>query len=388
MTFVQTRRGAGRVPAAVILTALAVTLGSCSSSGPAKSAPPGSRAGSAPAGSKTGSAGTTAGRRSAASPPGTQPGSDPSVLPGPVLIADEGNDRLVEVDPNGKVIWEFPRPGDLQPGETFKVPDDAFFTPDGKQIIATQEEDYTLSLIDVATHHIVWRYGVSGEHGYGPNKLWNPDDALVLPDGSVLTADIKHCRLLLIPKGAHAPSRIFGKSTTVCKHAPPARFGSPNGAFPMANGHYLVTEINGDWVDEMDLKGKIYLTTHPPGVRYPSDTNEVGPDRYLTVDFSTPGAIETFDHRGRLLWQYKPTGADALNKPSLAEPLANGDVIATDDHNHRVIVVDPRTNKIVWQYGVLGRPGRTAGLLDGPDGLDLAPPHSLLVRHAATMGTP
>jgi hypothetical protein len=24
-----------------------------------------------------------------------------------------------------------------------------------------------------------------------------------------------------------------------------------DGAFPMTNGHYLVTEINGDWADEM-----------------------------------------------------------------------------------------------------------------------------------------
>ena len=32
-----------------------------------------------------------------------QPGSDPSVLPGPVLIADEDNDRIVLVDPRGHV---------------------------------------------------------------------------------------------------------------------------------------------------------------------------------------------------------------------------------------------------------------------------------------------
>jgi hypothetical protein len=59
------------------------------------------------------------------------------VLPGPILIADRGNNRLIEVDPYGRLVWEFPRPGDLAPHDTFKVPDDAFFTPDGKQIIAT-----------------------------------------------------------------------------------------------------------------------------------------------------------------------------------------------------------------------------------------------------------
>jgi len=68
--------------------------------------------------------------------------------------------------------------------------------------------------------------------------------------------------------------------------------------------------------------------------------------------------------------------------------LPNGMVLANDDSNHRVIVVDPKTNRIVWQYGVTGRKGRGAGLLNTPDGVDLAPPYSHLIQHAKTMGTP
>ena len=61
----------------------------------------------------------------------TRPGSDPSVLPGDLLIADRGNNRLLELDPSGHIVWQFPRPGDLLPGQTFKSPDDAFFDPSG-----------------------------------------------------------------------------------------------------------------------------------------------------------------------------------------------------------------------------------------------------------------
>src|SRR5437899_10887541 len=100
-----------------------------------------------------------------------QPGSDPSVLPGPVLIADRGNDRLVLVDPEGRVLWTFPEPGDLTPGERFKVPDDAFYTPDGKQIIGTHEDDFTVTLVDPVSRRIVWRYGTPGVHGHGQNQL-------------------------------------------------------------------------------------------------------------------------------------------------------------------------------------------------------------------------
>ena len=48
----------------------------------------------------------------------TRPGSDPSVLPGDLLIADRGNNRLLELDPAGRVVWQFPRPGDLRAGQT------------------------------------------------------------------------------------------------------------------------------------------------------------------------------------------------------------------------------------------------------------------------------
>jgi hypothetical protein len=312
---------------------------------------------------------------------GLRAGSDPSALPGPILVADRGNNRLIEVDPQGHIVWEFPRPGDLAAGETFRVPDDAFFTPEGKQIVATQEDDFVVTLIDVAAHKIVWRYGTPGSSGAGANQLWNPDDAIMLRDGHIIVSDIKNCRVLLLTPGTQTPVQQLGR-TGHCSHRTGTRFSSPNGAFPQNNdARFLVTEIGGDWVTSMGLDGVISWSAHAPGVAYPSDTNQIGPDRYLTVDYSQPGKIVEFDHTGRLLWQYAPTGADRLDKPSLAEPLPNGNILATDDDNNRVIVIDPTSSKIVWQYGHTGIAGRQPGYLNDPDGADVTPPYSL-VTHA------
>jgi len=317
------------------------------------------------------------------------PGSDPSVLPGPVLIADRSNNRLLIVDPQGRVTWQFPRPGDLPKGRRFLVPDDAFFTPNGKRIVATEEDAFVVSVIDVATHRIVYRYGRTNVHGSGPNRLWNPDDALVLPGGWIFTADIKNCRLLLIRIGRHTPSRSFGAPARGCRHAPPRAFASPNGAFPMANGRFLVTEINGSWVDEIDLKGHVRHSWHAGGITYPSDSNEVRPGLYVTVGYTSPGVLATFDRRGTIVWRYRPRKGDPqLNHPSLAVPLPNGDFLLNDDYDDRVIVVDPRTNRVVWQYGHTGRAGTKPGFLHRPDGVDLVPPRSLLVRRRATLGRP
>ena len=320
-------------------------------------------------------------------PPSSQghlaPGSDPSALPADVLVADHLNNRLVIIDPQGRIRWVFPKPGDLARGQTFRVPDDAFFSPDGRYIVATQENDQVISIISVATRKIVYRYGKPGTPGMGRNRVNNPDDALLLPGGDLLVADIRNCRILVIHPPAHRPERIIGRSSNACVHDPPRHFGSPNGAFPMSNGGYVVTEINGDWADGIGANGRLQWSARPPGVLYPSDTNQVYPGRYLTTDYSDPGQVVEFTTRGRLVWRF-----GGLNQPSLALPLPNGNILVNDDFNHRIIVINPATKRIVWQYGHTGVAGRAPGYLDDPDGVDLVPPGSLLIRNAATMGRP
>jgi DNA-binding beta-propeller fold protein YncE len=311
------------------------------------------------------------------------PGSNPAALPGDILIADHLNNRLLIIDPQGRVRWQFPRPGDLARGQTFLVPDDAFFSADGKYIIATQEDNFVISVISIATSKITYRYGTPGVAGSGPNHLNNPDDALLAPGGHIVAADIKNCRIVMIAPPAHQLLHVLGQTTGQCLHNPPHRFGSPNGAFPLTNGKYLVTEINGAWADQLSLTGQVSWSVHPPGVAYPSDTNEVYPGRYLTADYSTPGQVVEFNAQGRPLWRF-----GGLNSPSLALPLPNGDILVNDDFNDRVIVIDPVTNRIVWQYGHTGVPGSAPGYLHDPDGVDLTPPDSLLITHAVTMGRP
>lgn len=326
--------------------------------------------------------------------PHLAPGSNPSVLPGPILIADRNNSRLLIVGPHGRIRWEFPRPGHPAPSGLFIRPDDAFFSPGGHYIIATEESNFVIAIIDIATNKIVYHYGTPGVSGSGPNQLWNPDDAMLLPNHTIVAADIKNCRLIQVAPGAHQLQGSLGQpGTCFGAHNPPTTFLSPNGAFPMNNGNWLITEIGGDWVDEVTPHGRVIFSVNVPflpqpngGNQYPSDTNQIGPNRYLSADYTNPGQLVIFNKQGQALWRYDVTsGPGALNSPSLAMPLPNGDILLNDDYNHRVIVIDPKTNKIVWQYGVTGTPGTAPGMLDKPDGVDLAPPYSLLMTHRSTL---
>ncbi len=378
----------------LVISAAAILLGACGTATKTTTKKPASATKTAKVAQPSSPLGPTLGyAKTAKLKPGPYlaPGSNPGAIPSDVLIADRNNNRLIIVNPQGNIVWQFPQPGNLAPGQTFVAPDDAFFTPNGRDIIVTQESNYTITEVSIAKHRIVWRYGHPGVPGSAPNYLDNPDDAMMLPNGDILAADIINCRLLILRPPSHVPVQVIGETTQACYHQPPTRWGSPNGAFPMTNGRYVVTEINGDWADQLNLANDhIGFMTNPPGVLYPSDTNQVGNNTnlFLTADYSNPGQVEEFTSSGQLVWRYRPTGALALNKPSLALPLPNGDVIMTDDWNHRIIVVNPKTNQIVWQYGHKGIPGSAPGYLNKPDGLDLAPPYSLTMTHAKTMGLP
>ena len=54
--------------------------------------------------------------------------------------------------------------------------------------------------------------------------------------------------------------------------------------------------------------------------------------------------------------------------------LPNDKVLICDDWNDRVLVVDPKTNKIVWEYGHKGVAGNEPGYLNIPDEVVLLPP--------------
>jgi hypothetical protein len=113
-------------------------------------------------------------------------------------------------------------------------------------------------------------------------------------------------------------------------------------------------------------------------VSYPSDPQPLPGGRILLTDYNKPGAALIVNRHGTVLWRYGPaSGWGALNHPSLAIMLPNGNIAINDDYNDRVVIVDPKQRRIVWEYGHLGRPGTGSDELNTPDGMDFVPlgPH-------------
>ncbi len=298
------------------------------------------------------------------------PAVGPGPVPGYVLIADRNNDRLIVVSPAKKVVWSFPRPGDVRPGQSFHDPDDAFFTPGYRAISINEEFNQTASLVDVRSHRIVWSYGHPGVAGSSFGYLSNPDDAYLLRNGDLMVADIRNCRVLFV-NHAKRVVREIGHAGS-CSHDPPAGLSSPNGATPLADGGVLVTEIGG-WVDRISKSGHLLYTVRTP-TTYPSDAQLLPNGNILVAGFNTPGRVDELTPTGRVVWTYAPSsGPGALDRPSLAVRWPNGMIAVTDDWHHRIVVIYQKKKQIVWSYGHNGSPGTARGYLDKPDGLDLLP---------------
>jgi outer membrane protein assembly factor BamB len=291
-------------------------------------------------------------------------------LPGYLLIADRGNDRILVVNAQGKIVWHFPTAADVAAGRILHFNDDTFVVPGGLSLIANEEDYGAVVSIGIKSHRITLLFGVPGVLGGGPTHLNYPDDAYAFAGGGFTVADAYNCRILFVRN--HAILRQYGSSGN-CTHDPPARFGAVNGDTPTPDGGVLVSEIPGHWVDSLAANGSLRWSVQAP-VSYPSDPQPLPHDRVLLADYSTPGHVVVMNRDGAILWRYGPaSGEGELNHPSLALELPNGDIAVNDDYRDRVVVIDPRRGRIVWQYGHTDEAGTAPGYLNTPDGMDFIP---------------
>jgi hypothetical protein len=309
---------------------------------------------------------------------GSQPGTGAAYeaasklagMPGYLLIADRGNNRILVVDAQHNVVFHYPTAADLAAGRRLFYNDDTFVEPGGLALIANEEDNNDIVEVGIADHSLRVIFGHPGEAGSDSTHVHTPDDAYMLPDGSFTVADAYSCRILFVRN--HRIVRQYGTSG-ICRHDPPRYLNAVNGDTPLPGGGVLLSEINGSWIDEISSTGKLVFAMKVP-VSYPSDPQPLPGGRILLADYANPGHLLIVNLHGKVVWRYGPAqGRGRLDHPSLAMALPNGDIVVNDDFRDRVLEIDPRTNRIVWQYGHTDQPGTGPGYLNIPDGMDFIP---------------
>src|SRR4030095_1873065 len=82
-------------------------------------------------------------------------------LPYPIVIADCRNNRLLEVTPEKRIVWEFPSPA----LGSYRGNEDVNFSPDGRLLAVSGEDNYRIHFVDYDKRALVWSFGVPDVKG-------------------------------------------------------------------------------------------------------------------------------------------------------------------------------------------------------------------------------
>jgi hypothetical protein len=278
--------------------------------------------------------------------------------PGNLLIADQFNNRVIETDTFGNIIWSFglgPHDfsarsiigcNDAQRVGTFTLMAGTGTPPNVIPEAPNGVVDNRVILID-ENGHIVWQYGQFGKTGDGPNLLNTPVQSTFLPTFHFLITDQGNGRVIEVNFHKKIVWQYPGSNTN-----PSDQLNSPNSAELLENGHILIADENNNRAIEVDRGDNILRTFTVGGTLGAcAFASRLINGHTLLTDASNSRAVEV-DAHDTLVWQFI-TDTDpksvAAPLPTRAIRLSNGDTLISDQFNNRVIRVSP--NKVV-SYGL------------------------------------
>jgi hypothetical protein len=297
------------------------------------------------------------------------------------LIADQFNNRVIEVDEQGNILWHFGvGPSDVGPTSIIGVNDaqrvgeltlmaGTGAPPGFEPACPAGCADNRVMLVD-REGETVWQYGKFGVTGAGFNELSSPVQNTYLPSGHVLITDQGNSRIIEVERERNRIVWQYGM--TGVPGIGRNQLNNPNSAELLDNGHILISDENNDRAIEVDRSHRIVATYTAHGTVSGVAFASRLPNRHTLITDSNNNRIVEVDAHDVVVWQYV-TNTAATSSPSplptRAVRLANGLTLISDQFNHRVIAVD-RSGKIVLTFGRLNKPGfglrNTMQGLNGP----------------------
>jgi hypothetical protein len=210
---------------------------------------------------------------------------------GDVLIADTGDNRVIEVNRKSQIVWDSDNlgggkgrlgQGRLSDGSTLAYPNDAKPLPNGQILISLRLQSRVVQI--TRTGRITWQTRGILDRQHNPQRLangdtliadsdanrivevdptgtkvvWNyhaglswPRDADLLANGNVLIADSNHSRLIEVTRSGHLVRQWTGIPHVYS-------------AAPLANGNILVGDGSTYGVVEINRQHRIvWVLNHP-----------------------------------------------------------------------------------------------------------------------------
>lgn len=241
---------------------------------------------------------------------GVPPGAEPSCPNGCP------DNRVILVNPNGKIIWQYGKAGISGSGfDELNTPVQNTWLPNRHVLITDQVNERVIEV--TLKKKIVWQYGKTGVPGCGFNELNNPNSAELLDNGDILIADENNNRVIEVDRNKNIVWSYGSCSGTQLNGA---AFASR-----LPNGNTLITDSNNNRILEITKSGNVVF-------EYETNTR---------------------------------SGSVANPLPTRAVRLKNGNTLISDQFNMQVIEIDPNKN-IVFSQGKIAVAGKGFNLLNAP----------------------
>ncbi len=289
-----------------------------------------------------------------------------------IIISDAYNHRIVEVDRDKNIVWQYGHTGNPGTGPDYlHYPSFAESLGKGSYLVTDLGNDRVLRIDREG--NILWQFGTTLFQGGGEEALYLAETASHLRDNNILITDTSNHRVIMVSP----ESRIVWQYGKGYRGTEAGELDSPQGSSEASEGNLLISDTGNHRVILVNRQKKIlwqYGRTHEPGshegeLNLPNMATELPNGNILVCDSGNHRIIEV-SRKGRILWQYGKTGHegsgfDELTWPYNAYRLENGSTLITDSDNNRIIEVD-LYHRIVWQYGKTGIKGSGHDELDAP----------------------
>jgi hypothetical protein len=286
---------------------------------------------------------------------------------GNVLIADQFNNRVIEVTPEGKIVWQFGLgPNDFTANSIVGTNDAQRVgrltlmagtgIPPG--VVPAVPNGVADNRVILVNRHgkIVWQYGQFGVTGSGPNELNTPVQNTWLPNGHVLITDQGNQRVIEVTMDKEI---VWQYGTTGVSGNGPDQLNNPNSAELLENGHILIADENNNRAIEVTRDKTIVAMFTAGGTVSGVAFASRLPNGHTLLTDSNNSRIVEVDRDDEVVWQYFTNlehGSNTAPLPTRAIRLSNGHTIISDQFNDRVIVIN-RHGKTLATYGILNTIG-------------------------------
>ncbi|HXA59673.1 MAG TPA: hypothetical protein VNW94_10975 [Streptosporangiaceae bacterium] len=286
-----------------------------------------------------------------------------------ILIADQFNNRIIEVDRGHHVLWHFGDGSYVAGPHSVVGPNDAERIGFGLTLIAGtgtpgNGTDPSCPVVAgcpdnrvmlVSRHgNIVWQYGKAGVSGAGANELNTPVQATFLPTGNILVTDQANERVIEVTLEHKI---VWQYGMTGVTGAGADQLNNPNSAELLPNGHILIADENNNRVIEVTRNHKIVWQYGAPTSSLVSGTAFASrlPNGNTLITSSNDNRIVEVTHGKKVVLDYNTAarpGSFSAPLPTRAVRLRNGDTLISDQFNDQVIEINP-ARQIVFTQGVI-----------------------------------